>query len=189
MKSIRVNLNIAALMLAAVLTSACAASGTQRSSGEFVDDQTITARVKAALIEDESTKARQIDVNVNRGIVELAGNVDSQAAKGRAAQLAQGIEGVRDVRNNLLVVASGSRSAGTVIDDAAVTARVKAALTANDVTKARQINVETRGGVVQLHGFVDSAREANEAVREASAVPGVNEVRNDLEVKESAPAR
>lgn len=189
MKPMRPSFNVAALVLASILTTACAASGTQRSAGQFVDDQTITARVKAALVEDETTKARQIDVNVNRGVVELAGNVDTQAAKGRAAQIAQSIEGVTDVRNNLLVDSSGSRSAGTVIDDAAVTARVKAALTANDVTKARQINVETRNGVVQLHGFVDSAREANEAVREASSVPGVNEVRNDLEVKESAPAR
>lgn len=176
------HLSIAAVVLSAVITSACAATATQRSAGEVVDDTVIATRVKTALIGDEATKARQIDVSVNRGVVQLGGAVDSQAAKTRAGTLAQNIEGVSEVRNNL-TVGTPTRSAGEVIDDATVTARVKAALTANTVTKARQINVETRQGVVQLHGFVDSQAEANAAVQEARAVPGVSEVRNDLEIK------
>ncbi len=171
-----------AVVLATIVTSACAATSTQRSAGEVVDDGVIGAKVKTALIEDETTKARQIDVSVSRGVVQLGGAVDSQAAKTRAGTLAQNVDGVSEVRNNL-TVGTPSRSAGTVIDDATVTARVKAALTANTVTKARQINVETREGVVQLHGFVDSRMEANEAVKEARAVPGVADVRNDLEIK------
>jgi len=178
----RTRLSAAAVVLAAIVTSACAATATQRSAGEVVDDGVIGAKVKTALVEDDVTKARQIDVSVNRGVVQLGGAVDSQAAKTRAGTLAQNVEGVTEVRNNL-TVGTPQRSAGEVIDDAAVTARVKAALTANTVTKARQINVETRQGVVQLHGFVDSQMEANEAVKEARAVPGVAEVRNDLEVK------
>lgn len=176
------NLSIAAVLLSAIVTSACAATATQRSAGEVVDDTVIATRVKTALIEDETTKARQIDVSVNRGVVQLGGAVDSQEAKTRAGTLAQNVQGVSEVRNNL-TVGTARRTAGEVIDDTTVTARVKAALTANTITKARQINVETRQGVVQLHGFVDSQAEANAAVQEARAVPGVSEVRNDLEVK------
>lgn len=176
------NYSAIAIVMAAIATSACAATATQRSAGEVVDDGVIGAKVKTALIEDETTKARQIDVSVSRGVVDLAGAVDSQAAKTRAGTLAQNVEGVSEVRNNL-TVGTPSRSAGTVIDDATVTTRVKAALVANTVTKARQINVETRQGVVSLNGFVDSQMEANEAVKEARAVPGVAEVRNDLEIK------
>lgn len=176
------NYSAIAIVMAAIVTSACAATATQRSAGEVVDDGVVTAKVKTALIEDEATKARQIDVSVNRGVVELAGAVDTQAMKSRAGTLAQNVEGVSEVRNNL-TVGTPSRSVGTVIDDATVTTRVKAALVANSVTKARQINVETRQGVVQLNGFVDSQMEANEAVKEARAVPGVAEVRNDLEIK------
>lgn len=174
----------AAMVAVMVATSACAASGTQRSTGQFIDDGVITARVKTALIEEPATKARQIDVSVNRGVVQLGGSVESQAEKTRAGEVAQRVEGVAEVRNNLMVGAE-RRTVGEVVDDAAVTARVKAALAANSVTKARQINVETRQGVVQLHGFVDSQLEANTAVQEARAVPGVSEVQNDLEVKPS----
>jgi len=175
---------IAAIALVTLLTSACAATDTQRSTGQVVDDTVITASAKAALIDDPVTKAGQIDVGVNKGVVELGGRVDSQAAKDRAAVVARNVKGVTDVRNNLIVGAP-SRSTGEVVDDSSITARVKAALTANTVTKANQINVETNQGVVQLHGFVDSQQEANEAVREAKAVPGVASVRNDLEVKSS----
>lgn len=176
------NHSVIAIVLAAIVTSACAATATQRSAGEVVDDGVITARVKTALIEDDTTKARQIDVSVNRGVVDLAGAVDSQAVKTRAGTIAQNVDGVSEVRNNL-TVGTPSRSAGTVIDDATVTTRVKAALVANSATKARQINVETRQGVVRLNGFVDSQMEANEAVKEARAVPGVTEVRSELEIK------
>ena len=173
---------IAAIALVTILTSACAATGTQRSTGQVVDDTVINATAKAALIDDPVTKAGQIDVGVNKGVVELGGRVDSQAAKDRAGVVAKNVSGVTGVRNNL-IVGNPSRSAGEVVDDTGITARVKAALTSNAVTKARQINVETSQGVVQLHGFVDSQQEANEAVREAKAVAGVTDVRNDLEIK------
>mgnify|MGYP003378270460 CR=1 FL=1 len=61
----------------------------------------------------------------------------------------------------------------------------KAALAGNTVTKARQIDVDTRKGVVELHGFVDSQAEITEAVKEARAVSGVVDVRNDLGVKKA----
>lgn len=172
----------AAMVLAVLATGACAATDMHRSTGVAVDDSVISTKVKTALIDDPATKARQIDVTVNQGVVQLNGAVDSQAAKTRAATLARNVRGVTEVNNNL-TVGTPNRSAGEVIDDAAVTAKVKAALIANEITKARQINVDTRQGVVHLHGFVDSQREANAAVEEARAVSGVTEVRNDLQIK------
>jgi hyperosmotically inducible protein len=174
----------AALVSAAVATSACAATGTERSTGVVIDDSVISAKVKAALIDSPATKARQIDGNVNKGTVILAGAVETQNEKTQAGMLARKVEGVRDVQNSL-TVGVAKRSVGDVVDDASVTARVKAALVGNTITKARQIDVETRQGVVELHGFVDSQAEINEAVKEARAVSGVVDVRNDLEVKAS----
>jgi len=86
------------------------------------------------------------------------------------------------VRNNLMV-STGDRSVGEVIDDTALTARVKAALVANPATQARSIQVDTREGVVQLHGFVNTQAEANTAVQEARAIQGVKSVRNDLQIQ------
>jgi hyperosmotically inducible periplasmic protein len=174
----------AAVVCAAVATSACAATGTERSTGAVIDDGVIGAKVKTALIESPDTKARQIDVKVNKGVVLLAGAVETQGEKTQAGILARKVEGVSDVQNRL-TVGVANRSVGTVVDDASLTARVKAALVGNTITKARQIDVDTRQGVVELHGFVDSQAEINEAMKEARAISGVVDVRNDLKVKAS----
>ncbi|MEO7385375.1 MAG: BON domain-containing protein, partial [Gammaproteobacteria bacterium] len=68
---------------------------------------------------------------------------------------------------------SADRSAGTTIDDAAITATVKSKLIAEPDTKARQIDVETSNGVVQLNGFVDSSAARSEAERLAAGTDGV----------------
>jgi hyperosmotically inducible protein len=87
-----------------------------------------------------------------------------------------------------LIIASGcsatrtQESAGEVIDDSVLTAKVKAGLIDDPVTKAGQINVETYRGVVQLGGFVDNDRQKTQASKVASSVTGVKEVRNDLRV-------
>ena len=66
-----------------------------------------------------------------------------------------------------------------------ITTKVKTALIGNPVTKARQINVETLKGVVQLSGFVDTSEEKSEAARVAAQVTGVSDVHNDLAIKQS----
>jgi len=77
------------------------------------------------------------------------------------------------------------KSTGEVVDDAVVTSRVKTALIADPITKARDIDVITFKGRVQLNGFVDSTQERNEAKVVASKVSGVEEVDNNLKLKGS----
>lgn len=72
-----------------------------RSVGEFVDDATVTTKVKTALARDDVTKARNINVDTDKGVVVLSGQVDSQVEAERAASVARSIEGVIDVRNLL----------------------------------------------------------------------------------------
>lgn len=67
--------------------------------------------------------------------------------------------------------------------DSALTAKVKSALTIERDIKASDIEVETRDGVVQLSGFVDSEDARTAAVLRARSVTGVAEVRNDLSVR------
>jgi hyperosmotically inducible protein len=170
------------LMAAALALAACASTQT----GKDADDASTTARVKAALVADETTKAHQIDVETFRGVVQLNGFVDAAAAKLKATEVARSVSGVKEVHNNLLV-RTEDRSAGIVIDDATLTTRVKAALIDNEETKASQINVATREGIVQLSGFVDHANEKTTAESVTRAVAGVRDVRNELEVKEKTP--
>ena len=184
MNPIALKLRTAAVAVLLVIVSACASTRTQQAPGEVVDDSVITTKVKAALVEDPVTKARQIEVETFRGTVQLSGFVDTAASKTRAGELARQTRGVRNVKNSL-EVRSTDTSVGVTLDDSVITTKVKTALIGNPVTKARQINVETLKGVVQLSGFVDNADEKAEAGRVAAQVSGVNDVHNDLAIKQS----
>jgi hyperosmotically inducible protein len=172
------------LLAAALALGACASTPTQESTGEHIDDAAITAKVNTALVQDPQVKARQVDVETMRGVVQLNGFVDTTAAKDRATTVARSVTGVQEVHNNL-VVQTGERTVGAVVDDATITAKVKTALIGNEDTKAHQINVSTREGVVQLSGFVDDSQEKKTAELVARNVVGVRSVDNQLEVKSS----
>ncbi|MDH2239954.1 BON domain-containing protein [Pigmentiphaga sp. GD03639] len=75
------------------------------------------------------------------------------------------------------------QSAGEYASDAAITAKVKAALVSAKDVSAADVNVETFRRTVQLSGFVNSQAEASRAVEVARGVEGVQSVRNDLRVK------
>lgn len=91
-----------ALLLAAMLgvtLVACTSTPTQQSTGEVIDDGVVTAKVKAALIEDPVTKAHQINVETFKGAVQLSGFVESDEARTRALQLVRDIDGVKSVKD------------------------------------------------------------------------------------------
>ena len=172
----------AVVFVMALAMVACASTRTQKSAGEQVDDSVTSGRVKAALIADPVTKAHQIDVETFKGTVQLNGFVDTAASKERATQVAKSTKGVTSVHNNLTVKTTG-RTGEEVIDDGAITAKVKAALAGDPRTKAHQVNVETREGKVQLSGFVDSSEAKSTAEELARAVDNVKSVDNELDVK------
>ena len=96
---------ISAAFLAVALVSvvACAPTAKQEGTGQYIDDTVITAKVKAALIEDPTTKATEINVETFKGVVQLSGFVTSQAASNRAVELARGVAGVKSVKNDMRI--------------------------------------------------------------------------------------
>jgi hyperosmotically inducible protein len=83
-------------------------SGTGKRVGQNVDDASITTAVKAKLAAEQGTSTlTRINVDTSGGTVSLSGTVDSEAMKLRAAALAQQVDGVTRVVNNLQVRASG----------------------------------------------------------------------------------
>jgi osmotically-inducible protein OsmY len=72
-------------------------------SDQPVADSLITTKVKAELVKDRDTKARQIDVDTKNGVVMLSGTVESMAEKQKAEQDARNVKGVMDVTNDLNV--------------------------------------------------------------------------------------
>lgn len=81
----------------------CAATDDDITVGEAIDDTVITARVKAALIDDEELSAADINVETREGVVQLSGFVDDRSDIAKAAEVTSDVEGVRSVRNDLVL--------------------------------------------------------------------------------------
>ena len=73
-------------------------------AGKAVDDATLTAKVKSALVAEPNLKSMTINVDSTAGVVTLKGTTDSQENRQKAALIASTVEGVRDVRNELVVI-------------------------------------------------------------------------------------
>ena len=83
--------------------AACAPTAERRGTGEVIDDATLTARVKTALIKVEGLSAFKVDVNTNRGEVQLTGFVRDDDMIRRSVDTARGVPGVVRVHNDLRV--------------------------------------------------------------------------------------
>lgn len=96
-----------AIALSAVFTlllSACAPTQTSRSTGQALDDAAITTRVKTEIAKSGGVgSAAAVKVDTYRGVVILAGFVDSDQQKRDAGQAAVGVPGVEKVFNNIQV--------------------------------------------------------------------------------------
>ena len=168
--------------VAFVTMTACAATRTQKSAGQGIDDAVIVTQIKSALIGDPVTRARDIDVEVFKGRVQLNGFIDSDSERQRAISLARKVKGVMNVDDNLKLKGN-ERRVGEVIDDATLTTKVKAALVADGRTKAYQISVDTRDSVVLLSGFVAATASRTAAGEVAAGISGVKSVDNQIAIK------
>jgi hyperosmotically inducible protein len=91
----------AVLALAWLLPLTFAACG--KTVGETIDDATITARVKTALLNDAQVGGMKIDVDTSQGVVTMSGIVRNKAEETRAIELARQTPGVRDVKSTMQV--------------------------------------------------------------------------------------
>lgn len=150
--------------------------------GTKIDDSAITAKVKSAFLADEDVKGLDIKVETNRGEVQLSGFVDNQVQMDRATSVARGVEGVKNVINNM-TLKTATTSAGEKMDDGIITTKVKAALLAEEGIKSTDIGVVTRDGEVQLSGFVENQTQIDRATEVARGVEGVKNVINEMSIK------
>jgi osmotically-inducible protein OsmY len=90
----------AVVLLAA---SGCAVSRGQQSMGAYVDDAGITTSVKTKLFEDKTVAGSSISVETLNGTVMLSGFAKSAAERSTAESLARSVNGVKDVKNQIVV--------------------------------------------------------------------------------------
>lgn len=96
----------AAAALAAVtftVLPGCAVQRGQSTVGEYIDDATITSKVKAQFVDNKTVDAGAISVETLNGTVMLSGFAKSQAERSTAEQIARNVKGVRAVRNEIVV--------------------------------------------------------------------------------------
>ena len=153
-----------------------------------IDDIEAHIRLETRYAASGELSALQIDTDVRDGTAYLSGEVRSDAARELAEQEAVNIEGIRSVRNDIRVVSGENErtlaeSLASAADDARITATVKSRLLGSENTAGLQINVDTDGQVVTLEGDVsdDAERELAELI--AANTAGVENVRNQLNVK------
>jgi hyperosmotically inducible protein len=91
------------LLAAAALAAACASTPTQESTGGYIDDSAITAKLKSDLAEDNRVSATDVHVKTYKGVVDLSGFVNSQSDISEAGIDARQVSGVKSVHNNLIV--------------------------------------------------------------------------------------
>jgi osmotically-inducible protein OsmY len=79
----------------------CAGGPTAKSTGEFIDDAALTAKVKAEFVRDPIVSAMAVNVDTFKGTVQLNGFVDNEQQRMRAEQIARNVPGVQNVDNKL----------------------------------------------------------------------------------------
>jgi len=82
---------------------ACAMFSGRETTGQYVDDTTITTKVKAQIFDDPTLKVLQVNVETMKGVVQLSGFVDSKQSEARAVSIARQVKGVVSVKDDLVV--------------------------------------------------------------------------------------
>ena len=102
--------SLAAAALALVLLGGCAGSPKQESTGEYIDDSALTAKVKTALLQDPQLSGLAINVDTFKGTVQLSGFANSSAELRHAEAVARSVAGVKAVRNDIEIDRAFQRS-------------------------------------------------------------------------------
>jgi len=165
-------------LLIVLLTTGCATlSGNDpgaRSAQEIVDDENIEASVKKHIkASDERFDSSHLVIVSHKGVVLLAGQVESEDLASKAQEVAERVEDVRSVHNELAV--GGVTTLGARSNDVWITTKVKSAMASHEAVDADRINVTTVDGVVYLMGTV-GRDQADAAVAVAQSIVGVKKI-------------
>jgi osmotically-inducible protein OsmY len=105
MSPLRTTLAAAISAVALIAASGCSVMRHQETTSQYVDDATITSKVKAKFAEDKTVSAMAISVETFNGLVTLSGAAKSLTEKDQAETLARSVAGVRGVKNAIIVSA------------------------------------------------------------------------------------
>jgi hyperosmotically inducible protein len=152
------------------------------TAGQFLDDTTLVAKTKAALVDEKGVPAGEINVEAYKGVVQLSGFVEDAKVQSLAMKTARKVEGSRNVLD-AMVVMSGSRTPGQVVDDTGIQTQLKVKLAkAEGLGQAVGIVTSVRMGQVLLAGFAPNAGAKTKADSVARGIQGVTKVHDRISV-------
>ena len=190
-KTVIIGLTIAALAASgpayaqSTMTDKAKTAAQEAKTG--MSDSWVTSKAKIALFADDRVKGRQVSVETKKGVVYLRGKVDTAEAKAAATDVAKGIEGAKDVKNELQVVAPSARAAVDA-DDKVIYKNVEQKFKQDPQLKNAKIDAKVEAGVVILTGEVKNIDTSARASEVARNVSGVRYVKNDLSFASSSKA-
>ncbi|MFA6180355.1 MAG: BON domain-containing protein [Candidatus Methylopumilus sp.] len=89
------------LALTMVVMLGCASTAQKEGTGEYIDDSVITTKVKAAVLNEDTLKSSEINVETFKGVVQLSGFVNSDADIKKAVEVTRKVKGVTSVKNDM----------------------------------------------------------------------------------------
>ena len=173
---------VGAAQSATAPATAPAPTAEPQSGAVEVKDSWITSKAKMKLVADKRTKARQIKVETQSGVVTLRGKVASPDERAAAEEVTKGVDGVKSVRNTLEIVPQVNRKAADAKDDE-IARSIRDRLAADEQLKSTTIRVRADNGMVTLMGSVPTIKVKDRAAELARKTPGVRAVRNELQLK------
>ncbi len=157
-------------------------------------DMFIALKIKNLLLFHRNVSAFATEVESVKGDVTLSGEASSLAQKELTAEYAQDVDGVKSVTNKMTVApvdATPPRvlTALEKLDDASITAQIKAALMSHQSTSALTTQVKTTDGVVTVGGVAKNEAEKSLVTKLVSNVYGVTKVVNDMTIPYAATSQ
>lgn len=162
-------------------------------SPEERSDTWLIVKVKSVLLFHRNVSATGTSVSVVDGNVTLRGEAKSMAQKELTTEYAKDVEGVKAVKNEMTIARTPARpvetpveTLGERIDDASITAQVKASLLSHRSTSAIKTKVATTDGVVTVRGVARNAAEKGLVTKLVNDIDGVNNVVNNMTIEVSS---
>ena len=148
-------------------------------------DPWIALMIRTRLRVRANVNAEATTISVSDGMVTLTGTARDAAQKERTALIAAEIQGVNYVRNNLVIAALPNEAApDDSIDDASITAQVRAALRDTPATQALAVTIATTEGAVRITGEARTEAEKALVTELARRARGVRFVTNTIKLRD-----
>jgi len=149
-------------------------------------DLWIGMKVKTVLMFHRNVSGLGTDIDVKNGEVSLRGKASSEAQKELTTEYAKDIDGVKSVKNDMVVEKTGKTAVekvGEYVDDASITAQIKVALLFHRSTSVIKTKVDTKDGNVTVSGGVKNGAEKDLVSKLVNDIKGVKTLKNEMTTK------